>query len=67
MRRPTPSHRSALGARLTRFLDLERRHRLMGRHRAVVDLHRRGDGEPGAAERGARLRQFLRIERSHTA
>ena len=64
---PHASHHGALGARLKRFVDLERRDRLLGRHRAVDDLHRRPPDEPGAAERGGRLRQFLRIERGHSA
>lgn len=59
MLRPNPSH--APRARLVRFLDHERRHRLHGPHRAVHDLRRRTRG----GENGARLRQFLRIERGH--
>ena len=67
MPRPTPNHGGALGARLTRFLDIEKRDRLMGRHRAVDVLHRRSKDEPAIHERGNRLRQFLRIERGHSA
>ena len=47
-------------ARLARFLELERRDRVHGRHRAVDELHRRPN-----APAAARLRQFLRIERGH--
>ena len=50
-------------ARLARFIEHERRHRLNGRHRAVNALHRRA-GRPAA---GARLVQYLRIERGVTA
>ena len=49
--------------RLMRFLELERRDRLHGRHRAVDELHRR----PKVAGHGARLRHYLRIERRLTA
>lgn len=48
--------------RLARFLDLERRDRVMGRHRAVADLHRRTNA--GSA---TRLRQYLRIARGREA
>ena len=61
MPRPAPS--PAPGARLMRFLDHERRHRLHGSHRAVHDLRRRTE----RGENGARLRQFLRIERGRSA
>ena len=54
---PTPRER------LARFLDMERRDRVHGRHRAVDELHRR----PKATGRGARLRHYLRIERGQTA
>ena len=49
--------------RLMRFLALERRDRLHGRHRAVDELHRR----PKVPVGGARLRHYLRIERGLTA
>jgi hypothetical protein len=53
---------SPIATRLARFLDLERRDRVMGRHRAVADLHRRTNA--GSA---ARLRQYLRIARGREA
>ena len=46
-------------ARLARFLEHERRHRVHGRHPAVDTLHRR-TGRPSAS---TRLVQYLRIER----
>lgn len=62
MGRPDTHADTRVTARLARFLDLERRQGLMGRHRAVADLHRRTG--PNA---GARLRQYLRIERGREA
>ena len=60
--RTTSDATRAPGARLARFLDHERRNRVLGRHRAVDDLHRRSKGD----RVGDRLRQFLRIDRGHT-
>jgi hypothetical protein len=49
-------------ARLTRFLAIERRDRLRGRHRAVDELHRRT-----GRSTGGRLMHYLRIERGARA
>lgn len=62
MGRPDTDTKTRITTRLARFLDLERRQRLTGRHRAVSDLHRRTG--PNA---GTRLRQYLRIERGREA
>lgn len=59
--------KAATGARLRRFLQVERTHRDEGDHPAARALTRRP--RKGSAPSGslARLKQYLRIERGHDA